>query len=396
MDPQTLPPNTVEMRPDNTEISQSEIQQTDDVHTLARRLSRSPEPVIVSKRRRNLFVIFLFLLLIVAGYLVWQAYRPIPVEITVVSYQRAGAASQPVLRQSGYVTYPRKVTVGSSATGILNRIYFEEGDVVKQGDLLAAFDVQSLQAQQALSEAAVLDAQQTLTRMQNLHNAGAASAVDLQQAETGLRTARAQVDLIRAQVASSYIRAPFGGRILEQLADVGERAPAGICVLVDDSKTLIEFEINQEDLPLLSEEQPALVVLDALPQTEYAGRLFRMSPMANKTTNTIRAEVMLLQPDAHILPNMSARVYLVKEAQAQNGQVLSVLSVDRSALYEENATSYVWLIQNDRVTARRIKTGASLGVDEVEIIEGLKADDIVIKQPSNYSLQEGARVNLVQ
>ena len=120
----------------------------------------------------------------------------------------------------------------------------------------------------------------------------------------GLKTARAEVELVDARLESAQVRAPFRGRILAQLADVGERAPAGICVLVDDSKTLVEIEISQDDISRLKRDQPALVVLDAYPQTEYAGKLLHTSPMANRTTNTIQAAVILLNPDTRILPNM--------------------------------------------------------------------------------------------
>ena len=388
--PVLTPPNA-DMHTEPVHTSQS-----DRVKTLAQRLTRSRQPAGTQGSRRTLLLFILVALLSVPGYWIWQAYRPQPVEVVIASYQRAGAAAHPILRQSGFVTYPRMITVGSNSAGIIDRITFEEGDAVQKGEILASFDDKTLLAQKSTHEAAVQDARQTLTRTQNLHAAGAASSIALQQAQTRLQAALAQVELVDVLIESAQIRAPFSGRILERLADVGERVPAGICILVDDSKTLIEIEISQDEISLLQENQPALVVLDAYPEMEYAGELFRMRPMASRTTNTIRAQVELFEPDPRILPNMSARVYFVSDEQTSNAQVYSVLALDQSALFTEGSESYVWIVEGGRTHARRVEIGSTLGGEEIEIIEGLQADDVVIKSPSQYALIEDIRVEIIQ
>lgn len=359
---------------------------------MARKLSRPHQAAPRPRHGRKAVAFLLILAAITIGYFVWRTVRPLPVDVAIVSYQRAGAAAQPIIRQSGYVTYPHMVTIGNTAPGVVRRIHFEEGDAVERGDLLATFEIDELLAQRTIQEAAYADAQKTLARTQTLHAAGAVSAIDMQQAETALETVQAELDLLTVRIESGRVRAPFTGRILERLADVGERAPQGICVLVDDSKTLVEIEISQDDLSKLNPQQPALVILDAYPETEYAARLLRLSPMANRTTHAIQTEVEVLKPDSRILPNLSARVYLVEESREDNFPVRSVLALDRSAVVEEDALSFVWVVKGDRTTRSVVETGAPIGADLIEIRSGLEPEQIVIRNPSLYELQEGRRV----
>lgn len=365
---------------------------SDAIKNLARRLSRTPETQNHQKRNRKAITWLVVLALITGGILIWRATRPLPVEIAVASHQRAGAAAHPILRQSGYVTFPRIVTVGSTSAGILSEVLIEEGHHVEQGALLATFDHAGLTAQRKLHEAALADAVQTLNRLQTMYAAGATSALELQQAEAAHNTARAQLDVINTSISEAYIRAPFSGRILSLLAHAGERAPTGLCVLADDAQTLIAFDVSQEDLHLLSEEQPALVVFDAYPDLEYAAALDHIHTTADRTTNSVAARVALHKPDARILPNMSARVYLVNETQNENSPVQSRLALARSAVMYDETGAYVWLIEEDRVKTKRIETGADLGEGGIEIVDGLESDDIVVNNPSQYTLGNGDRV----
>ncbi len=366
------------------------------VKTLAGTLARSPAMVRSKKRYRNTILFAIVIIAIVAGVWAWKAYSPESVEVAIVSHQRAGQAAYPILRQSGYITYPHIVTIGSNQPGVVAKIDFQEGDKVERGDILASFETATLLAEKELQVARLTDALQTLARTKKLFEAGAATSLELQQAENNQEIAEAQVSLIDVNLAASFVRAPFSGRILQQLADVGERAPAGICMLVDDSETLVEVDINQDDLHLLEEDQPAIIVLDSYPETEYTGRLSRLSPMANRTTNTVQAEVVLLKPDERILPNMSAMVYFVEDERQTNVQVQTMLVVDRGVIAKEANDSFVWIVQDGYVHKKEVETGPLLGSDDIEIVEGLEADDIVINHPSSYSLQEGDKVVPIQ
>ncbi len=367
-------------------------EKSDTIKRLARRLSRTPGSQNSRKRGRKIITWVIALGLVAGSILIWRATRPLAVEITIASYQRAGAAANPILRQSGYVTFPRIVTVGSTSAGILDDVLIEAGDHVERGALLATFEHAGLLAQKRLHEATLADAEQSLKRMQTMYTAGAASALERQLAETALKAAQAQLDVVNTSIADAYIRAPFSGRVLSLLAHAGERAPAGLCVLADDAQTLIAFDVSQEDLHLLADNQPALVVFDAYPDLEYAAVLHQIHTTADRTTNSVAASVVLLKPDPRILPNMSARVYLVNETQNENSPVQSRLALARSAVAHDSTGEYVWLIEEERVKIKRIETGTDLGEGGIEIVAGLKSDDIVVDTPSQYTLGHGDRV----
>jgi len=365
------------------------------IQKLAAELTRERNKSQTRRKIRRWIYWSLFLLLIVGGYFVWRAYRPIPVNTSVVSYQRIGSTAQPILRLSGYVTYPRISTISARVQTPVIQLGFDVGDRVQKGALLAEFDHSELLTRRNVQQITIRDLQETLNRVQNLYKAGAASDADLQNAQTQLESARASLNLINTQIDNSTVRAPYSGLVIDKMVELGEIAARGICRLADDSKILVEVDVNQEDIAKVHADQSAVVLLDAYPETEYAADIYEIMPTADPSKNTIQVKVEVLKPDDRFKPNMSAKVFFTDEKVTENSTVKAVLTVDKAAVFKRDGATHLYIIQRGRVRERTVELGEPIGDRLVEIKSGVNPDQRVILNPLQYNLDLGDRIEVL-
>lgn len=368
-----------------------------ELQELAGRLIRNRSESTQKRKRKRIATTFILLVILAAGIYLWYKWKPVPVEVAYVAYQRVGTAAQPILRLSGFITYPQISTVGAIISAPVKEITFSDGDYVKAGSVLARFDQTELLAQEKIQQITIQDLRQSLNRTERLYSAGAASDVELLNARTQLEKAQANMDLIMAKLRTTTVFAPFSGLIIEKLANVGEIPSRGICRIADNSATLVSVDVGQEDINLIKPDQPAVVTLDAYPDIEYAAKIYQIMPTANQAKNTIPVLVQVLKPDAYFRPQMSAKVFFVNQQQDENQKVRTVLVVDKSALFKfgNSNTTYAWRIRRGRVIEQAVKTGEQYG-DNIQVVEGLQADERVVANAAKYSLTNGKRVRLNQ
>ncbi len=365
------------------------------IQKLAAQLTRDREKTSRKRKVKRLIYSLLTLLAMVAVWYIWKAYEPIQVTSSVVSYQRVGITAQPVLRLSGYVTYPRVSTISATAQTPVTRLTFNVGDNVQQGALLAEFDNTELVNKRQIQEITIRNLEEILTRTKNLHLTGGASEADLQQTENQLELAQASLNLLNTQINNRTILAPFSGLIIDKMVEIGEMAIQGICRLADDSSVLAEVDVNQEDFTKINENQSAAVILDGYPGMEYAADIYQIMPSANLATNTVNVKVRLLNPDSRFKPNMSVKVFFIDQEVFENTPVKAVLTVERTAVIENDGETVVWLIQNGRVRERIVELGKPIGGRQMEVISGIEPNQRVILNPQSHNLKPGDRVQIL-
>lgn len=365
------------------------------VKDLAGKLTRDRGEGARKNLKKRWIVALVIVLLGVGTYFTWQYFKPVSVEMAFVSYQRLGPTAQPILRVSGYVTYPRISVVSTSYRAPVQQVLFDVGERVQAGQLLARFDDAELLARQRVHQVAIADLEETVRRTQNLLEGGAASQADLQQAQTRLETERANLALVDTQLEQTRVRAPFTGMVMEQLVEVGEVPQQGICRLADNSSTLVQVDISQDDISRIGPMQPAVVMLDAYPDSEYVARVDELLPTADAARNTITARVRVGAPNTLFKPNMSTKVFMVNEPLQQNSLVESALAVDPSAVMQDGNESFVWVIRRGKIQKRAVKTGPPIA-DQLKVLSGLRADERVVINADQYNLSEGTRVQIME
>jgi HlyD family secretion protein len=372
--------------------------------------------------------------LLVAGGWYWTT-RP---AIAAVHVARVGAATGPsdrdvVLNGSGYVTARRRATVSAKVTGKVIAVFVEEGQTVREGQILARLDPTQANAALAYAEAQLAAARKamaedaarlreaalTLARQQHLlkdqlverATLDAVQAnVDALQARIAYVTAQvavaeAQVALRRADVDDTVVRAPFGGVAISKDAQPGEMISpvsagggftrTGICTIVDMASLEIEVDLNEGYITRVSERQPVEAVLGAYPDWRIPAHVVAVVPTADRQKATVKARIAFDQLDARILPDMGVKVSFRDSASAKPmpSSDRPRLVMPKAAARAEGPRYVVFVVRGDRIERRAVTLGSERGGD-VEVLSGLAdGERVVIDGPR--TLRDGDAVEII-
>ena len=365
--------------------------------------------------------IFFLLLIGGAGGGAWywlNRERPVEVEVVAVTERAAGTQAS-VLNASGYVTARRRATVSSKVTGKVIEVNVEEGMAVREGQVLARLDDSTLQATLRLyraqleaakrqipeSEVRLEQARAMLRRQEQLRQEGLNTPNDIDNAKAEvdsliarIASAQEQVKVAESQIAmqqtaieDTVIRAPFSGVAISKDAQAGEMVSpvsagggftrTGISTIVDMRSLEIEVDVNESYINRVRSGQPVTAVLDAYPDFQIPAHVITMVPTADRQKATVLVRIGFKQLDPRILPDMGVKVTFLREAEAADAPVAqSVTLVPQAAVRTENGASFVFLVRQNAVERRAIKTAGTDG-DRLEVIAGLKGGDQVVISP---------------
>ena len=365
--------------------------------------------------------LFLLVLLGGAGGGAWywlNREQPIEVEVVAVTERAAGTQAS-VLNASGYVTARRRATVSSKVTGKVVEINVEEGMAVREGQVLARLDDSTLQAAlrlyRAQLEAAkrqipemdvrLAQARVQLQRQERLRKEGlntpndidnAKAEVDslvarIASAQEDVKVAESQISMQQTAIEDTVIRAPFSGVAISKDAQAGEMVSpvsagggftrTGISTIVDMRSLEIEVDVNESYINRVRSGQPVTAVLDAYPDFQIPAHVITLVPTADRQKATVLVRIGFKELDPRILPDMGVKVTFLREADAANTPVAQTVTlVPQAAVRTDSGASYVFVVRQNAVERRAIKTGGTDG-DRLEVIAGLKGGDQVVIAP---------------
>jgi RND family efflux transporter MFP subunit len=223
------------------------------------------------------------------------------------------------------------------------------------------------------------------------------------QAEADRVQAEADVRFAEAQLQNTLIRAPFTGTVVKKMAEVGESvAPippgvnistsSGAVVALADLDTLeVEVDVSESNVARLGADQPAEVVVEAFPDRKYRGVLRQVIPTADRTKATVMVKVTILDRDADLKPEMSARVTFLERVTQGEAAPRPVMLVAQEAVVTKNGSTSVFeVVDGTRVRSRPIVVGL-LQQGRVVVKEGLRGEEILVARPPD-GLKDGDAV----
>ena len=379
------------------------------------RINRDLAPVRLRKRRRWIWLAAVALAVAAGG--AWYAMQPRVVAVATTPVVTTFPSQQfVVLNATGYVVAQRKAAISSKATGRLEWLGVAEGSRVKEGDIIARIDARDVVAQAESADANVnaaraalvqaqaeeTDALAQLKRNQDLLSKGFVSAASVDTAKARADRSVAAVANARANIAPAeatarnakvavdytIIRAPFDGVILSKSANVGDLVTPfsnaadskGAVVSMADMSTLeVEADVSESSLAKVKVGQPAEIVLDALPDTRFRGRISRMVPTIDRSKATVMTKVKFDEIDPRILPEMSAKVsFLSQEVTPE--QQKPMIAVNADAIVQRDGRTVVFAIRDGKAVAVPVTPGIKVG-DVTSIAGAVKSGEKVVANP---------------
>lgn len=393
-------------------------------------------------------LVLVLLAVIGAAAWYWLARSAGPTVQVAAAAAVTGGSSGPgaVLDASGYVTARRRATVSSKVTGKVLEIFVEEGQSVRQGQVLARLDDAQARAALAYAEAqlgasqksfaedqALLrEAELNLQRRERLFKDAIVgrAEVDTAQSEVDSLKARiaytqqqvavaaAQVNLRKTDLADMVVRAPFSGVAISKDAQPGEMISpvsagggftrTGIGTIVDMTSLEIEVDVNESFINRVKPGQKVTAVLDAYPDWRIPAHVITTVPAADRQKATVRVRIAF-DPSAHsgspraqskgeqldprILPDMGVKVSFLRDEQpAQAEAPAARVTVPKGAVKTVDGRTVVFVYREGRVERRAIRAGNETA-GQVEVLSGVTAGEQVVTQGPD-ALKDGDRVRV--
>ena len=334
--------------------------------------------------------------------------RPLPVLVASAKTSDVDV----VLNALGTVTARSTVTVRSRVDGQLQRIAFDEGQVVKKGDLLAEVDPRPFQVQLTQAEgqlardrAQLQNARVDLNRYRGLlaKDSIASQQVDNQvamvrQLEGTVAADQGQVDSAKLQLSFTRITAPISGRVGLRQVDVGNMIRAGdsngLVVITEVQPIAVLFAVPSDHIAeivasLGRDEAPAVEAWDRRGDRQIAtGQLRSLDNQIDVSTGTIRLKAEFDNTDYALFPNQFVNVKLRLRT------IRDVTVIPPSGVQRSSAGPYAFVVDGQsRAIRRRIVLGQATE-NLVVVSEGIAPGDRVVIDGADR-IREGQVVEAV-
>ncbi len=269
------------------------------------------------------------------------------------------------------------VTVSADLPGTVEKIHFESGQAVHDGDILVELDTRQERAQLANMEAQRDLAHVQYGRSEQLVKAGVISKSEFDNAAAQQKATDAQVNDIKAAIARKTIHAPFSGVLGIRQISLGQYLAAGQAIVSLESVNpiYVNFGVPQQDAPKMKLGHGLQVTSTDLPGIGFKGKITALDSLINEQTRNIQIQATLANPGGRLRPGMFVQVELPL------GQPRDVIPLPASAINYAPYGNSVFIVTD----IKDEKTGKSYrGVrQQIVKIEGSRGDQVAITSGLN-------------
>lgn len=295
--------------------------------------------------------------------------QPLGIEIEAVGTARANES----------------VEVTSKASNTITAIRFEEGDRVRKGTVLVELDGAEARASLAEAEAALAESENNFKRSRNLYTQQALSVSQLDLIEATLKANQARVDVAKARLADTIIRASFDGNTGFRRVSVGSLVSPGTVITTLDDASLIklDFTVPETYLYVLQKNLPVQAATAGLPGRDFKGKVTQIDSRVDPVSRSIAVRAELPNPKGELRPGMFMTVKL-------QGEVRPALLIPEDAIVPEQGRTFVFVVENGEASRREVKLGKRRP-GQVEVLDGLAEHERVVVE-GTHNLRDGGPV----
>ena len=277
------------------------------------------------------------------------------------------------------------IQVTSKVSNTVTGIHFKEGEEVAQGAVLVEMHDTESRAALAEAEASLAKTRSQFDRSRDLQARQALSVADLEQVTASLKADEARVDAAKSRLSDTVLRAPFRGTTgFRSISVGGYVSPGTVITTLDDTSTIkLDFTVPETLLFIVQRGLPITAKATGLPDRVFTGTVTNIDSRVDPVTRSIAVRAELSNSDRALRQGMFLTVAL-------KGELAPTLLVPEEAIVPERGKAYVFVVQDNVVQRREVRTGKRKP-GSVEIIEGVREHEHVVVE-GTQNIRDGSTV----
>lgn len=331
---------------------------------------------------------------------------------------------------SGNLVFNTQVQLRSEVTGRVDKIFVQEGQGVKQGDMLMRLDTTAFESEvtrsKAILRATEIEIKHNKTRLanlerqlkrqkdlydvglgnqesfENIESARDLAKIDIESRIESYNQAQASLQIAQDRLSKSVFRAPMSGLLASVNIKEGETVIAGttniigsdLMLVADPSAILAELRVDETDIASIKLNQKANIYAAAYPNKPFSGTVINIGTSAKNQAGSqglsFKVKVLLDTTERQLYAGMSCRAEIATSI-AENGLKLPI-----EAIQKEDDKTFVWRLNSDNTVSKiAVTVGISSDIEQA-ITDGLTEGDKIVIGPARpiSLLTEGDVVKL--
>jgi len=291
----------------------------------------------------------------------------------------------------GSIRSNESVVIRPEVSGRIVRLNFNDGQHVKKGQLLVAFDATVNEAEVLQAKAELGIARANYERSLDLAKQKFISERARDESLANVQVLDAKLALAQARLSKLAIKAPFSGIVGIRNVSVGDYVKDGadLINLEDISSVKVDFRVPEKYADLVHNGQAIEVLVDALPGRPFRAKVDAVDPQVDNSGRSASLRGRIENPEGKLKPGMFARVRLILSERD------NALVVPEEAIVPQGAKVTVWKVVDGKAVRTEVKTGLRRAA-QVEIVQGLQAGDLVVTAGQIRLSKDGTPVRITQ
>jgi membrane fusion protein, multidrug efflux system len=291
----------------------------------------------------------------------------------------------------GNVTSDNNILIPAEHSGVIKNVYFEEGDFVESGTILAEIDNSLLLKQKLEIETSLDLANTSYERQKRLWEQEIGSEMQYLQAKNQKETLESRLETLNEQIKKTYIKAPISGNLDKVFIKKGEIIQMGLQAfqIVQLSKLKIEAEVSEKYVADIQKGDSVLVSFSGV-DTEFKSSISAVSQVINTDSRTFTIEVKVPEKLDYIKPNMLSMVKIY------NYENPKAITIPMNVIQKNEKGNFVFIAKKDGdgyYAERRTVTIAQNNKNRVEINDGVEVGELLITDGyQNISNEQGIEI----
>jgi membrane fusion protein, multidrug efflux system len=294
---------------------------------------------------------------------------------------------------SGSIESRKNVVMSAETVGTIEKINVDEGQFVKQGQLLVQLENNTLRRNLAELETSYDLAENMFERQSNLWEQKIGTEVQYLEAKNRKESLENQMETLKSQIAKTYIRAPFNGTVDELEAKIGMLAQPGVPLirLVSMDNIYIKADISESYIGAFEKGQKTMVSIPSL-NLDFESEITSLGQVINPDNRTFSVEVIVPDLEVRLKPNLIA-VVRIKDYEIEDAPVIPA-----NLIQKDGEGNFVYIVseEDDVQTAKKvsIERGKTYR-NRTVVLEGLTGGEILIDEGFR-DVNDGVNIRIVE